>query len=218
MTGQSLPDTELDRLVVQGCANDYEDFDMIVSEVHKWTKSEFNVPEISKIENALMKAIATNDVIAYEYNEPARLTPAHVDPQNISTIMFYATEHGREKLRKLEVAGIVSGPDDELGYLVLKAVANKYATLDMIVSETAGVTNNEYGAPKNGQIERALRKFVADHDVTAYERYNKHSGFTRALADHQNIRTLYFYITEQCKRRLKELEAEEMKTEGKLAL
>jgi hypothetical protein len=55
-------------MVAEACANDYEDFNMIVSEVTRWTKSEFKAPDIGEIENALMSAIADNEVVAYEGN------------------------------------------------------------------------------------------------------------------------------------------------------
>jgi hypothetical protein len=98
--------------------------------------------------------------------------------------------------------------------MILKAVANKYALLDMIVSEIVGTRRSDYDAPEDSQIEQLLMKCIADNNVKAYVRCNKHSGFVHTLADHQNIRTLWFYITEQCKQRLKTLEAVEAKTEG----
>jgi hypothetical protein len=99
MTGQSLPDTELDRLVVQGCADDYEDFDMIVSEVIKWTRSEFKAPEVNEIENALLESIAKADVIAYAYSEThQKFVATQADHQNIRTLWFYITEGCKARL------------------------------------------------------------------------------------------------------------------------
>jgi len=86
-------------MVVQACANDYEDFEMIVSEVAKWTKSKFKTPGISEIEDALLMSITEGNVIAYEYSETLRRFVAkQAAPQNIRTLWFCITEECKKRL------------------------------------------------------------------------------------------------------------------------
>jgi hypothetical protein len=103
MAGRPLPDDELCRLVVHACADDYEDFDMIVSEVTKWTKGDFKTPCISEIENALLKCIADGEVIGYEYSEKLhQFVAAEAKFQSNRTLWFYITEQSKMRFKQLE--------------------------------------------------------------------------------------------------------------------
>ena len=98
---------ELRRLVLQAVADDYEELEMIVSEIVKWTsRSGSDTPDKGQIAHALMASITDKDVQAYRPSEPsAQLIPAMAEPQNLQSLWFYITEQGKERLRTLEGAG-----------------------------------------------------------------------------------------------------------------
>jgi hypothetical protein len=102
-----MSNDELRRTVLQAVADDYEELEMIISEIVKWTSRGGNdTPDRSQIEHALMASITDKDVQAYQPSEPSgQLIPAMADPQNLHTLWFYITEQGKERLQTLEGAG-----------------------------------------------------------------------------------------------------------------
>lgn len=94
---------ELARMVLQAVANDYEDFEMIVSEIVGWTSKDNVALDVSQIQDALMKSIADKDVKAYEPSETSNhLIVTQADPQKIRTLWFYITEQGKKRLQGLD--------------------------------------------------------------------------------------------------------------------
>lgn len=92
---------ELNLMVLDAVANDYEGFDMVVGEITDWTKNSTHEPNVDQIESALMKSIADRDIQAYEYSESScRYLAVEVDPETIRTCWFYITEQGKKKLLK----------------------------------------------------------------------------------------------------------------------
>jgi hypothetical protein len=83
-------------------ANDYENFEMILSEVAKWTSKYETASDAEKIKDSLMKAIADEDIKAYEYSEMLRqFIVTQADPQKIDSYWFYITEQGLTRMQKL---------------------------------------------------------------------------------------------------------------------
>ncbi len=94
---------ELGRMVLEAVANDYEELEMIVSEIVDWTGGGNDVPDRKQIEHTLMVSIADKDVNAYEPSETSgQLIPTLADPQRLHTLWFYITEQGKERLLRLE--------------------------------------------------------------------------------------------------------------------
>ncbi len=94
---------DLKYLVLQAVANDFEEFEMIVGEIGKWTSGDKPSPDAGRIEDALMKAIADEEVKAYEPREGHRqLVPRQADPQKIHSLWFYITKQGLARMQKLE--------------------------------------------------------------------------------------------------------------------
>ena len=94
---------ELEYLVLQAVANDFEEFEMIASEIAKWTTGDESAPDASQIEQVLMKTISNDDVRAYEPREGHRqLVATQADPQKIHSLWFYITEQGIARMQKLE--------------------------------------------------------------------------------------------------------------------
>jgi hypothetical protein len=101
---------ELGRMVLEAVANDYEELEMIVSEIVKWAGSINDAPNRNQIEYALMVSIADKDVEAYEYSEKScRYIPTSADSQTLHTLWFYITEQGKERLQRLEDEETKSG-------------------------------------------------------------------------------------------------------------
>lgn len=97
--------------------------------------------------------------------------------------------------------------NDELGRMVLEAVANDYEELEMIISEVVKWTTADgSGTPDRSQIEHALIASITDKDVQAYRPSEPSAQLVPAMADPQNLHTLWFYITEQGKEKLRTLE------------
>jgi hypothetical protein len=90
---------ELERLVLQSVANDFEELEMIVSEIGKWTSGNEAAPDASRIEPALMDAIREGSVKAYDHE----LVPTEADPQRIHSLWFYITKQGLTRMQRLEV-------------------------------------------------------------------------------------------------------------------
>jgi hypothetical protein len=106
----------------------------------------------------------------------------------------------------------VTRNNDELGRMVLEAVADDYEELEMIVHDIAKCMSKVEDAPDKRQIELALMKSIADKDVKAYEVSETSGQLISTHADPQRIHTLWFYITEQGKESLRRLEDEESKS------
>jgi hypothetical protein len=94
--------SETNRLVMEACANDYEEFSMMVSDIGKWTKGESNAPTIGELEEALVQSIANKDIDAFEEQEDGlRLTTLPPNHETIGTIWFYATEQGKKWVKEM---------------------------------------------------------------------------------------------------------------------
>ncbi|MGA3370133.1 MAG: hypothetical protein ABSC48_00055 [Terracidiphilus sp.] len=101
---------ELERMVVEAVADDYEEFATIVQCIARCMSKVHDAPDENEIEQSLMKSIADSDVIAYEESEELhRLIATEANPQNIRTLWFYITKQGKERLRRLEEEEIKSG-------------------------------------------------------------------------------------------------------------
>jgi molybdopterin synthase catalytic subunit len=94
-------------MVLDAVADDYEDFEMVVSEITGWTKSWLEKPDVEQIERALMKSIADREIGAYEYSEPSFRSLTAVDSATFRTRWFYITEKGKQKLLERDESEIV---------------------------------------------------------------------------------------------------------------
>lgn len=86
--------------------------------------------------------------------------------------------------------------------LILDAVANDYEDFGMIVSAVKKGSRETTKALDEDQIEGALMSFIGDGDVRAYEYSESQCRYLQVGADSATIRTRWFYITEQGKRRI----------------
>lgn len=93
--------SEFNRLVMEACANDYEEFSMIVSEIAKWTKDASDVPNVNQIEQALFESIANADVDVYEVHEcRLRLIATPLKHEKMGELWFYVSEQGKTWVRE----------------------------------------------------------------------------------------------------------------------
>ena len=87
---------------MEACANDYEEFSMIVSEIEKWTNGDPNAPTIRQIEEALIQSIANKDIEAFEEHDCGLcLTTLLPDHETISKLWFYVTERGKKWVQEM---------------------------------------------------------------------------------------------------------------------
>ncbi|MGD0730978.1 MAG: hypothetical protein ABR956_06920 [Terracidiphilus sp.] len=94
---------ELEYLVLQAVANDFEEFGMIVSDIAKWTSGNQSTPDHRHIEQALMAAIAREEITAYECSETTnQLITTQADTQKLRELWFYITEQGKTRMQRLE--------------------------------------------------------------------------------------------------------------------
>lgn len=94
---------ELERVVLQAVANDYEEFEMVVRDVRRWMGKGHDEPEIGEIEQMLQKSIEDKFVKAYECSETfCQVMPTQANPPRSHSLLFYITEQGRERLHRLE--------------------------------------------------------------------------------------------------------------------
>jgi hypothetical protein len=94
---------ELERVVLQAVANDYEEFEMVVRDVRKWMGKVYDEPEIGQIEQVLQKSIVDDFVKAYECSETfCQVIATQANPPRSHSLLFYITEQGKERLRRLE--------------------------------------------------------------------------------------------------------------------
>src|ERR1035437_3412602 len=88
--------SETNRLVMEACADDYEEFSMIVSEIEEWTNGASDSPDVNGIVNALIQSIADKDIEAYEVREHRlQLTTVQPDRASIADLWFYVTDKGK---------------------------------------------------------------------------------------------------------------------------
>jgi hypothetical protein len=94
--------SEVNRLVMEACANSYEEFNMIVSEVGRWTNGDPNAPTMRQIEEALVQSIANKEIQAFEVHDCERhLTTVQPDHETISDLWFYVTEQGKKWVQQM---------------------------------------------------------------------------------------------------------------------
>jgi hypothetical protein len=85
------------------CADDYEEYSMIVSEIAKWTKDSPDAPNVYQIEEALLESIANKDIDVYEvYEGRLRLTTAPPNHERIGELWFYVSEQGKTWVRGID--------------------------------------------------------------------------------------------------------------------
>lgn len=90
---------ELNQMVLDAVANDYERFDMVVSQIAGWTNNSVGASEAGQIECALLKTIVDGDVQAYEYSESSgSYLAVEAHSVNIPTCWFYITDQGKKRL------------------------------------------------------------------------------------------------------------------------
>ena len=93
----------LEYMVLQAVANDFEELEMIISEIGKWTSANDPSPDADQIERALMEAIADENVKAYEPREGHhQLVATQAEPQKMHALWFYITAQGTDRMQKLE--------------------------------------------------------------------------------------------------------------------
>jgi hypothetical protein len=87
---------------MEACADDYEDFRMIVSEIKKWTNRDPDAPTIRQIKEALIESIANRDIEACEEHDcRICLTTVLPDHDTISGLWFYVTEQGKKWVQEM---------------------------------------------------------------------------------------------------------------------
>jgi molybdopterin synthase catalytic subunit len=90
---------ELRETILSVVADDYEEFDMVVSEASKWIKNSANAPDAAQVTQALMELIAEGDVQALKYVEDSsRYIPVEAELETIRDLWFYITEQGKRRL------------------------------------------------------------------------------------------------------------------------
>jgi hypothetical protein len=95
---------------------------------------------------------------------------------------------------------------DKLERVVLQAVGNDYEEFEMIVHDATKWMSRIGEGPEIGQVEYALMKCIADRNIKAYEYSESACQFISTDADPKKINTLWFYITENGKKRLELLD------------
>jgi hypothetical protein len=102
MEGKYGGRSESNRLVMEACADDYEEFSMVVSEIEKCTNGDPNAPTISQIEEALVQSVANKDIEAFEVHDcRLRLTPVQPGHETISELWFFVTEQGKKWVQEM---------------------------------------------------------------------------------------------------------------------
>lgn len=115
---------ELDGIILDVVADDYEDFEMVVSEVSKWAVKSARKVQLFEIERALLHAIEEELVQAFDYSESsAQYIAVKVDGQTLRNRWFYITVAGKAKL--LEQDAKVSLTRDPINAESLVAEAKK---------------------------------------------------------------------------------------------
>jgi hypothetical protein len=88
---------------MEACADDYEEFSMIVSEIAKWTSGAKDAPSVGQIEQALFQSLTDNDIEAYEVQENRlQRTTAQPDHSSVAEFWFYITEQGKKWLKETD--------------------------------------------------------------------------------------------------------------------
>lgn len=96
---------ELDYLVMQAVADDFEEFEMIVNEITKWSVCKDAVPNSEQIERALLEAITERRVKAYAVIGPSnQLTETKANSDNLQGLWFIITDHGKTQMQRFEAS------------------------------------------------------------------------------------------------------------------
>jgi len=86
----SVDETEFQRMVLDAVSNDFEDFEMVASEVAKWSGTAVNEGHTNRIERVLMRLLADKRIAAYApLGTQDLMIPTEADSQNIRTLWFY---------------------------------------------------------------------------------------------------------------------------------
>lgn len=90
---------QLREMVLDAVADDYENFDMVVTEVKKRMSNSARALDAAQVAQALMESIAEKDMQAFEYAEnSSRYVPVEAKLETIRDRWFYITEQGKRKL------------------------------------------------------------------------------------------------------------------------
>ena len=93
---------ELDRIVLQAIADDYESFDSVVSRLSRLGSFICGVYEAEDVERSLLSSIANGFVEAYLLHmEPPHATPVRVDAGSVRRYWYHITDEGQEYLREV---------------------------------------------------------------------------------------------------------------------
>jgi hypothetical protein len=101
---------------------------------------------------------------------------------------------------------------DELEYLVLQSVANDFEEFEMIINEITKCTDKKEAAPNAELIQQALMRAIAEGTVKVYEVREGHHHLIAPETDSPQVRSSWFYITEQGKMRMQKIEGEAKRT------
>jgi hypothetical protein len=92
----------LERMILQAVADDYEEIEMIVGDIRSWTKTATDAPNVVQIEHALAKAVAEKNVNAYEYSATHHFVTTKINSADLRRFWFYITEQGIKRLETLD--------------------------------------------------------------------------------------------------------------------
>jgi len=92
---------ELERVVLQAVANDYEEFATIVQDVARWM-SKSGTYDKQQIERALMKSIADKNVNAYETSDELQQFIGHAGRPS-KNWAYSGLHHGARKAADAEI-------------------------------------------------------------------------------------------------------------------
>jgi hypothetical protein len=86
----SVDEAEFQRMVLDAVSNDFEDFEMVASEVAKWSGSAVNEEHTNRIERVLMRHLADKRIRSFAPSGAQNLMiPTEANSQNIRNLWFY---------------------------------------------------------------------------------------------------------------------------------
>ena len=86
----SVDEAEFQRMVLDAVSDDFEDFEMVASEVAKWSGIAVNEEHTNRIERVLMSLLADKRIAAYAPSGAQNLMiPTEANGQNIKSLWFY---------------------------------------------------------------------------------------------------------------------------------
>lgn len=99
---------------------------------------------------------------------------------------------------------------NELERSILEAAANDFEQLEAILSQLSDWSRSPFEDADVAKVEAVLRDLIVSDDIGAYK-LSTVSPYRTAVTDvGEDLSGLWFYITEQGKKRLRETEAEQV--------